>query len=76
MFKRAVLLMSTEAVGSPRHADAEADLRALLVTQPENANVHFNLGVVLAELVDRGKRAVEAEPHLREVARTHEGCSA
>lgn len=65
MFKRAVLLMSTEAVGSPRHADAEADLRALLVTQPENANVHFNLGVVLAELVDRGKRAVEAEPHLR-----------
>ena len=71
LFKRAVLLMSTEESGSPRLADAEADLRSLLVSQPDNANVHFNLGIVLGELVDAGARAADAEPHfLRALALT------
>ena len=60
LIKRAVLLMSTEGVGSPRHADTEADLRAALKVVPENANANFNLAVVLSELVDGGARAAEA----------------
>ena len=55
LFNRAVLLMSTEDAGSPRHADTEADLRTLLASQPDDANVNFNLGVVLSEMVDGGK---------------------
>ena len=73
LFQRAVLLMSTEKAGSPRHADAEADLLALLATRPEDANLHFNLGVVLSELVDGGARAAEAEPHLRTALALAEG---
>ena len=65
LFNRAVLLMSTEDAGSPRHADTEADLRTLLASQPDDANVNFNLGVVLSEMVDGGARAAEAEPYFR-----------
>lgn len=65
LFNRAVLLMSTESSGSPRHVDTEADLRTLLASQPDDANVNFNLGVVLSEMVDGGARAAEAEPYFR-----------
>ena len=65
MFRRAVLLMSPEKDWTPRFADAEADLRGVLASQPDNADVHFNLGLLVGELLDGGARAAEAEPHLR-----------
>lgn len=70
LFSRGTLLMSRQEHWEARHVDAEADFRAVLASQPDNANAHSNLGLLLSEIdgeIDGGSRSrlVESASFLR-----------
>ena len=64
-FSRGTLLMSRQEHWEARHVDAEADLRAVLASQPDHASALHNLGLLLSE-IDGGSRVPEAVPYLQQ----------
>ena len=64
LFSRGTLLMSHQEQWEHRQLDAEADLRAVIASQPDHTNAHFNLGLLLSQMSD-GARASEAVVHMR-----------
>ena len=64
LFSRGTLLMSQQEHWEHRHPDAEADLRAVLASQPDHANAAFNLGLLLGQTEEKA-RVSEAVPFLQ-----------
>ena len=64
LFSRGTLLTSQQEHWEHRHPDAEADLRAVLASQPDHANAAFNLGLLLGQTEDHA-RVSEAVPFLQ-----------